>query len=187
VPGSIPIFKLPLVLNCAALTLSLSVVCFDNWSGEPRITRPSAFRIQPVLRADGGRGRIRTSVARKERQIYSLLVLATHPPVRTGNRHRDRTRSLHPRRDTCSFVLFTQKTVCPFVIGDPPPQHRYDSKISWRRDLNPRPSDYKSDALPLSYASAAQTKGRYQKGTSIARARSHNPTVSNLNARTNYF
>ena len=33
---------------------------------------------------DGGRGRIRTSVARKERQIYSLLVLATHPPVRTG-------------------------------------------------------------------------------------------------------
>src|SRR5712672_2264027 len=29
----------------------------------------------------GGRGRIRTSVARKERQIYSLLVLATHPPV----------------------------------------------------------------------------------------------------------
>ena len=32
-------------------------------------------------REHGGRGRIRTSVARKERQIYSLLVLATHPPV----------------------------------------------------------------------------------------------------------
>ena len=32
-------------------------------------------------RVHGGRGRIRTSVARKERQIYSLLVLATHPPV----------------------------------------------------------------------------------------------------------
>src|SRR5437879_13730870 len=29
----------------------------------------------------GGRGRIRTFVARKERQIYSLLVLATQPPV----------------------------------------------------------------------------------------------------------
>ena len=38
-----------------------------------------------LLCANGGRGRIRTSVARKERQIYSLLVLATHPPVRTGN------------------------------------------------------------------------------------------------------
>src|SRR5262249_10625428 len=36
--------------------------------------------VQTTLRT-GGRGRIRTSVARKERQIYSLLVLATHPPV----------------------------------------------------------------------------------------------------------
>jgi hypothetical protein len=34
-----------------------------------------------ALPSHGGRGRIRTSVARKERQIYSLLVLATHPPV----------------------------------------------------------------------------------------------------------
>jgi len=29
---------------------------------------------------------------------------------------------------------------------------------SWRRDLNPRPADYKSAALPLSYASLAQTR-----------------------------
>jgi|SRR5258708_27679571 hypothetical protein len=36
-------------------------------------------------REHGGRGRIRTSVARKERQIYSLLVLATHPPVLEKN------------------------------------------------------------------------------------------------------
>src|SRR5271155_2439953 len=42
------------------------------------------LRDQPLgaARDAGGRGRIRTSVARKERQIYSLLVLATHPPVR---------------------------------------------------------------------------------------------------------
>ena len=33
----------------------------------------------------GGQGRIRTSVARKERQIYSLLPLAARPPVRTRN------------------------------------------------------------------------------------------------------
>ena len=32
----------------------------------------------------GGRGRIRTSVARKERQIYSLLPLAARPPVRAA-------------------------------------------------------------------------------------------------------
>ena len=35
----------------------------------------------------GGRGRIRTSVARKERQVYSLLVLTTHPPVQTTARN----------------------------------------------------------------------------------------------------
>ena len=29
---------------------------------------------------------------------------------------------------------------------------------SWRRDLNPRPADYKSAALPLSYASLAQSR-----------------------------
>jgi hypothetical protein len=38
-------------------------------------------RKHSLVRDAGGRGRIRTSVARKERQIYSLLVLATHPPV----------------------------------------------------------------------------------------------------------
>ena len=38
----------------------------------------------PAIREKpGGRGRIRTSVARKERQVYSLLVLTTHPPVQT--------------------------------------------------------------------------------------------------------
>jgi hypothetical protein len=42
---------------------------------------PTASALLIALRVDGGRGRIRTSVARKERQIYSLLVLATHPPV----------------------------------------------------------------------------------------------------------
>ena len=54
-----------------------------------------------------GQGRIRTSVARKERQIYSLLPLTARPPVRTMPKHR-----------------------------------------SWRRELNPRPADYKSAALP---------------------------------------
>src|SRR3981189_2949396 len=41
---------------------------------------PCGFLLFPQ-REPGGRGRIRTFVARKERQIYSLLVLATHPPV----------------------------------------------------------------------------------------------------------
>ncbi len=140
-----------------------------------------------MLRANGGRGRIRTSVARKERQIYSLLVLATHPPVRTGKPPSRSNACLYPRRDTRSPVLFTQGTVCPFVYRSSPPQRRYNSKISWRRDLNPRPSDYKSDALPLSYASAAQTKERYQKGNSIASAGHPPPATCNLTSPSELF
>ena len=50
------------------------------------------------MQPSGGRGRIRTSVARKERQIYSLLVLATHPPVRTGTKKHTEARVFHSRR-----------------------------------------------------------------------------------------
>ena len=58
------------------------------------------------LTADGGRGRIRTSVARKERQIYSLLVLATHPPVRTGKQScESNARTRHSFRDTRPIEL----------------------------------------------------------------------------------
>ncbi len=54
------------------------------------------------MRESGGRGRIRTSVARKERQIYSLLVLATHPPVPHGE---TKTQKGLVRKDTrpCDF------------------------------------------------------------------------------------
>jgi hypothetical protein len=31
-------------------------------------------------------------------------------------------------------------------------------KLSWRRDLNPRPSDYKSDALPTELRQPCQTQ-----------------------------
>ena len=125
-----------------------------------------------MLRANGGRGRIRTSVARKERQIYSLLVLATHPPVRTGKPpSRSTGHLLSIRRETPARLCYSRREQSVLCYRSSPHQHRYNSKISWRRDLNPRPSDYKSDALPLSYASATQTKERYQKGNSIASAR----------------
>jgi hypothetical protein len=139
------------------------------------------------LRANGGRGRIRTSVARKERQIYSLLVLATHPPVRTGKPpSRSNGASLSAERHPLARVVHAGNSLS-FVYRSSPPQHRYNSKISWRRDLNPRPSDYKSDALPLSYASAAQTKGRYQKGNSIARAGHPLPVTCNLTSPSELF
>ena len=66
--------------------------------------------------SNGGERRIRTSVARKERQIYSLLPLTTRPSLRLKN------------KISSSFKLM--------------------AFWSWRRDLNPRPADYKSAALP---------------------------------------
>src|SRR5271168_5332661 len=107
----------------------------------------------------GGRGRIRTFVARKERQIYSLLVLATHPPVPrkqkdanclspktfSGKSSRCKLpRKRKHKKDSC------QKTPARlfFLQGFAPPHSPAKSWWSWRRELNPRPSDYKSDALP---------------------------------------
>jgi hypothetical protein len=117
----------------------------------------------------GGRGRIRTFVARKERQIYSLLVLATHPPV-PENLCRDtkivsaktaRTLTACPLFDCHAVVRerVASKTQIGLVSKDTSPfmlPCRESSRLaplaniwwSWRRDLNPRPSDYKSDALP---------------------------------------
>ncbi len=43
----------------------------------------TTFNLKP-----GGQGRIRTSVAHRERQIYSLLPLTTRPPVPVLNRTR---------------------------------------------------------------------------------------------------
>jgi hypothetical protein len=68
-----------------------------SYNGKTRIVRQKLNGDLPITNAlptelqrrnfsnSGGRGRIRTSVARKERQIYSLLPLAARPPVRTRN------------------------------------------------------------------------------------------------------
>ncbi len=116
---------------------------------------PCGFLLS-AQRESGGRGRIRTFVARKERQIYSLLVLATHPPV---------PRKLFETRTTSPELVLQQLAGVPrkntkrtrvkrhqpvrFCFQDSlrltPPQNLW---WSWRRELNPRPSDYKSDALP---------------------------------------
>jgi hypothetical protein len=121
------------------------------------------------LRVSGGRGRIRTSVARKERQIYSLLVLATHPPVLENSvRHRTaraasssgqtvQEREGHPSENTKRTRVKRHQPV-DFAFKDSlrsiPPRV---SRWSWRRELNPRPSDYKSDALPAELRQRSQT------------------------------
>src|ERR1700761_9336707 len=50
-----------------------------------------------VMGSDGGQGRIRTFVPRKEGQIYSLLALTTHPPVRSDFQSITRILSPPPR------------------------------------------------------------------------------------------
>ena len=123
----------------------------------------------------GGRGRIRTSVARKGRQIYSLLPLATRPPVRAssdpssnsspeaslatllkdGRAGQDSVLRLrrNPTRLPAPCREPSRSTSTSALVTDPSVPAR--GPWSWRRDSNPRPSDYKSDALPLSYASPA--------------------------------
>ena len=42
------------------------------------------------------------------------------------------------------------------------------ANLSWRRELNPRPSDYKSDALPTELRQHRQTEQKYHRGNRIA-------------------
>jgi hypothetical protein len=114
----------------------------------------------------GGRGRIRTSVARKERQIYSLLVLATHPPVLENSFKRltacPENSCQQTQRAASENTKRTRvKRHQPVDLGTEdslrliPPQNFW---WSWRRELNPRPSDYKSDALPAELRQRSQTE-----------------------------
>jgi hypothetical protein len=78
----------------------------------------------------------------KERQIYSLLPLTTRPPVHnlkpSSNGH-SLSDAIHSRQGQRK-----QERRCGMIAAGNSGQKLW----SWRRDLNPRPSDYKSDALP---------------------------------------
>jgi hypothetical protein len=147
---------------------------------------------RPTLLIIGAQGRIRTSVARKERQIYSLLPLTTRPPVhitsaptgiqiRAGAPSRPSIRSRKPSRpgiaipavkerlpnaparlcnsgalhrarrtdQSCYWIQFSRRAARLVWLAPATPSGALWLRFwSWRRDLNPRPSDYKSDALP---------------------------------------
>jgi hypothetical protein len=115
-------------------------------------------------RGTGGRGRIRTSVARKERQIYSLLVLATHPPV-LKNCPGDANYKFPPNRH--DKLTESRNTKWTRVKRHQPVNFAFQDSLrltplqnfwwSWRRELNPRPSDYKSDALPAELRQRCET------------------------------
>ena len=141
----------------------------------PRFLSLRVAGLRFLAEAGGGRGRIRTSVARKGRQIYSLLPLATRPPVRASS---DSSGTSSPKASLATLLkdgragqdsvlrLRRNPTRLPAPCREPSRSTSTSALVtdpsvpargpwSWRRDSNPRPSDYKSDALPLSYASPA--------------------------------
>ena len=73
----------------------------------------------------------------------------SHSATRPARGNPQRGNGLCPQTQTRQFLTWETR---------PPQTQTFQiPNSSWRRDLNPRPSDYKSDALPLSYASPAQT------------------------------
>ena len=87
--------------------------------------------------------------------MYSLLVLTTHPPVpqkifRTWTASSKFFFNNFRASHTKTQIGLVSKDTSPFIFLS-----RFRSASlpknfwwSWRRELNPRPSDYKSDALP---------------------------------------
>ncbi len=72
---------------------------------------------------------------------------------------------MHPRslqrQETLSHILRDAGTCNPQSIGNLPLTKKFWQ--SWRRDLNPRPSDYKSDALPTELRQHGANRGNITK------------------------
>ena len=155
------------MMNVIARTFSSVMVCHTSSASTPYNVNAihKRFTSNP-----GAQGRIRTSVARKERQIYSLLPLTTRPPVQknsggtivqiiaapqTTGRAKKRRASAHILRRAERTHLRKILMECVLELSPyyRPAYQSIDQRLnivswSWRRELNPRPSDYKSDALP---------------------------------------
>jgi hypothetical protein len=70
-------------------------------------------------------------------------------------------------RDTRPLRIFKRK----FAASSKKSETCSALNLSWRRDLNPRPSDYKSDALPTELRQPTQTSENYHIGVGIASTR----------------
>ena len=84
----------------------------------------------------GGQGRVRTSVDRMGRQIYSLLLLTTQPPVRNSFR-RAPTRTITPLLSVFGSRQFEPSSSCLRLDAGTP---RFPRKAEYFSDLiNPLP------------------------------------------------
>ena len=142
---------------------TLSLRCLPGRRSRPRCGPPSRSALrrvwlacQPKLvisqRAEvGGEGRIRTSEAARATDLQSAAFdrSATSPVIRPRDAShapssRDTDTSDVPRDDSRVLVCAWKAA----VLGVYPESPAVRSGWSWRRDLNPRPADYKSAALP---------------------------------------
>src|SRR5271157_5415036 len=77
----------------ANIARTANVASLNFWSAIVAAARIASTAYAPkathnrFIEDSGAQGRIRTSVARKERQIYSLLPLTTRPPVHASTEH----------------------------------------------------------------------------------------------------
>ena len=83
------------------------------------------------------------------RRVYSPLPLSARPPLHNL--------SIRQRRLSETWT-FRNRVACPNCQSTSGravtlPLQSEPRKLSWRRESNPQPTDYKSVALPLSYAS----------------------------------
>jgi hypothetical protein len=136
-----------------------------------RARDPGAKFILPIpgasnLWCTGEDSNLRSS---KERQIYSLLPLTARPPVHNSKSH-CRTPQTLSRADQHKRG---QDSRCGMIAAG----HSGLKLWSWRRDLNPRPSDYKSDALP------AELRQPEQPCSLPHRAGSQLPRLSQISAQ----
>jgi hypothetical protein len=113
----------PSAWKADALPLSYSRATRDGRDAATDATASRPNSFFPILRWWGEED---SNLRSHRRQIYSLFPLTTRESPR-------------PTPTPCA---------APSCVGRLVPQ-----AWSWRRDLNPRPADYKSAALPLSYAS----------------------------------
>ena len=93
-----------------------------------------------TAKTNGGQGRIRTSVGTRPADLQSAAIdrSATYPISLSARQHS--WPSAIARLNVC--LGFPPGCFAILVRG------RRCSRWSWRRDLNPRPADYKSAALP---------------------------------------
>ncbi len=131
------------------------------------LDRPS----RPGRSSNGGEGRIRTFEALGATDLQSVAFdrFATSPSALALPRSCRHTVLPRPT-GTAPDLARKSRTAADAALREPLDLRGFPGALrgwSWRRELNPRPADYKSAALPLSYAS--DKRQLYQSGQRLAR------------------